>query len=204
MRAPRGQLVVGAAAAALLLAIVALAASSSGVKGVPEVPTPSPTPAAERELFGGSLQPGLRYHTRAFIPQLSFVASDTEWMVDDATRSNILVIARRNRTGKPGGEFPPRSFVTFRRTHPGGPTLHQRFQRRRGLVVSPYEPVLIGGRTAESFTVTYPSGSRRREIVLGDGLVIGLLGASRRDLEKLEAPAAELLRTLRVGRLTTR
>src|SRR5919197_1072875 len=93
MRAQRGQRVLGAAAAALLLAIVAFAASSSGVKGVPEAPTPQPTPATERELFGGSLQPGLRYHTRAFIPQLSFVASDTEWMVDDATRTNSLVIA---------------------------------------------------------------------------------------------------------------
>ena len=193
---------MGAAAAALLLAIVAFAASS-GVKSVPEVPTPRPTPATERELFGGSLQPGLRYHTRAFIPQLSFVASDTEWMVDDATRTNVLVITRRNRTGKPGGEFPPRAFLTFRRMHPGGLTLHQRFQRRRGLVVSPYEPVLIGGRTAESFIVTYPSGSRRREIVLGGGLAIALLGASRRDLEQLEAPAAELLRTLRVDPVRT-
>ena len=150
MRARRGQLVLGAAAAALLLAIVAFAASSNGIKGVPDVATPRPTPATV-----------------------------------------VHVIARRDRTG----EFPPRSFVTIRRVHPGGLTLHQRFQRHRGLVVSPYEPVLIGGRTAESFTVAYPSGARRREIVLGDGLVVDLLGASRRDLKELAAPAAELLRS---------
>jgi hypothetical protein len=93
----------------------------------------------------------------------------------------------------------PQSYVTIWRTRPGRPTLHERLQRRPDLVVGPYEPVLIAGTTAESFSVAYPNGSLRREIVLGDGLVIELQSPSRRDLDRLEGPAAELLRRLRSG-----
>jgi hypothetical protein len=156
VRVRRDQLVLGAVAAAVLAVIVAFAASS----GVKTAPRPTPTPTGDRPLFGGSLEPGVRYRTRSFFPPLSFA---------------------------------------FRRTRPGRPTLHERMQRRPNVKVGAYEPVLIGDATAESFEVAYPGGGRRRVIALR-GLVIQLEGQTQRDLDRLEAPAAAVLRTLLIGR----
>ena len=193
MRVRRDQLVLGAVAAVVLAAIVVFAASS----GVKTAPRPTPTPAPDRPLFGGSLEPGVRYRTRTFFPTLSFVVADTEWMADASPGK--VVLQRRIRTDSPGSELPPRSSLSFRPTRPGRPTLHERMQRRPDLTVGSYEPVLIGDATAESFEVAYPDGRRRRVIALR-GLVIELEGKSQRDLDRLEAPATAVLRTLLIGR----
>src|SRR5215213_2552100 len=123
VRVRRDQLVLGAVAAVVL-------AASSGVKTAPR---PTPTPAPDRPLFGGSLEPGVRYRTRTFFPTLSFVVADTEWMADASPGK--VVLQRRIRTDSPGSELPPRSSLSFRPTRPGRPTLHERMQRRPDLTV---------------------------------------------------------------------
>jgi hypothetical protein len=113
--ARREQVVLGAVAAAVLVAIVAFAASG-GVKSETPSPTPAPTaPPHERDLFGGSLEPDVRYHTRAFVPALSFEVGDTEWLARDTTSADSVLLERRIRTGQPGGEYPGRSWLSFSR-----------------------------------------------------------------------------------------
>ena len=191
MRARRDQLVLGGAAALVLIAIVVFAAST----GVKTTPAPAPTPTPDHPLFSGSLEPGVRYRTRAFVPPLSFMVGDTEWLALDATRSDRLMLERRIRTDKPGSELPSRSSLTFRQANT---SLRARF-RRSGLDVGPYEPIAVGPNTGERFDVAYPDGARLRVIVLPGGLGIELRGDSPRDFDKLDAPAAAVLRTLRYG-----
>jgi hypothetical protein len=239
VRVRRDQLVLGAVAAALLIAIVAFAASSSGVK-TDRGPTPTATPASERDLFGGSLEPRVRYRTRSFEPTLSFVAGDSEWLVEDATERSHLVVERRIRGNRPGSELPSQSAVIFSRIYElidpatGTPLprddLYPWLRHHPDLIVGRAEPVTIAGidglrfdeavrfkRPARSaaacraqLTVCtliaperyYPNGVRMHTIVLPLGpqapLVIDIVGRTRRDLDAVEAPAEELLRTLRV------
>jgi hypothetical protein len=158
----RDQLVVGTVAAAVLAAIVVLAAP----RGVNQGPKPAPTPAG-RALFGGSLEPGVRYRTRAFLPALSFVVSDSDWLVQDATRTDYLRLDRRVRDDVPGSERPPRSFLTFSRvTRVFNPRFRSRgaalatrnlyawMKRHPDLIVGPAEPVTVAGRRGQSFPVT--------------------------------------------------
>jgi hypothetical protein len=113
--ARREQVILGAVAAAVLVAIVAFAASG-GVKNEMPPPTPTPTPLPhERDLFGGSLEPNVRYHTRAFVPALSFEVGDTEWLARETTSADSLLLERRIRNGQPGGEYPGRSWLSFSR-----------------------------------------------------------------------------------------
>ena len=191
MRARRDQLILGAAAAALLIAIVVFAAST----GVKTTPAPTPTPTPDHPLFSGSLEPGVRYRTRAFLPPLSFAVGDTEWLALEADRPDRIVLERRIRTDKPGSELPSRSSLVF--VHAFS-SVRRRLQYR-GLHPSPYEPIAIGPNTGERFDVAFPSGSRLRVIVLPGGLAIELRGDTQRDFDKLDAPAGAVLRTLRYG-----
>jgi hypothetical protein len=158
---------MGAVAAAVLVAIVAFAAAGTGVRNqqATPTPTPQPTPAADRDLSVGSLEPGVRYHTRAFIPALSFEVADTEWLVRDATlRSALTLDRRRNRTARPGSELPPRAFLTFSRiTQVYDPRsgrielapadLHAWMRRHPDLRVGRVEPETVAGVPADSFRV---------------------------------------------------
>lgn len=226
MRARREQVVLGAAAAAVLVAIVAFAAAG-GVKSSAPVPTPPPRPSGDRPLFGGSLDPGVRYRTRAFVPALSFAVADTEWIVNDASQPDRLLLVRRIRTGAPGGELPPRSYLSFSNARLPAAELRDAMKRHPNLVVGRATPVMVGGAPGESFHVgvhfTRPDaacrtlllvcsaiapgrylveGTQMRTIVLvtePSALVIDIIGATRRDLEKVEAPATQVLRTLRIG-----
>jgi hypothetical protein len=164
----RDQIVLGVVAAAVLLVIVAFAATGSGVRGTatptPAPPGPTPTPGNERDLFGGSLEPGVRYRTRAFIPALSFEVADTEWLVQDASSSNVLILDRRRRTAQPGSERPPRAFVTFSRVtdiydpktgrvEPAPADLLAWMRRHPDLRVGHAEPTTVAGVPGESFPV---------------------------------------------------
>jgi hypothetical protein len=163
VRARRDQLVLGAAAAAVLIAIVVFAAPG----GVRETAEPEATPMVGRPLFGGSLEAGVRYRTRSFIPQLSFVVSDRDWIVQDASRTDYLRLDRRIRTDTPGSELPPRSWLTFSRvTQVHNPDLPRRnveaalgdpyawMKRHPDLVVGPAEPITVAGIRGQSFHVT--------------------------------------------------
>jgi hypothetical protein len=162
VRVRRDQLVLGAVAAALLVAIVVFAASSSSVKtDRAATPTPTATPASERDLFGGSLEPRVRYRTQSFAPPLSFVPGDGEWIATVTTQPDTLLIERRVRTGKPGGELPSRSAISFERvfnvTDPktGRPIvvgdLYAWLKRHPDLVVGPRRKVTVAGVPGETF-----------------------------------------------------
>jgi hypothetical protein len=107
----------------------------------------------------------VRYRTREFVPALSFVVADTEWLVRDATSSNRLVLDRRRRTAQPGSEVPPRAFLTFsrisevydprRRTEPlVVADLYAWMRRHPDLRVGRRAQVTVGGVPGESFHVT--------------------------------------------------
>jgi hypothetical protein len=163
VRVRRDQLVLGAVAAALLVAIVAFAASGSAVK-TDRRPTPTATPASERDLFGGSLEPHVRYRTRSFAPPLSFVVGDSEWIATVTTRPGEVLIERRIRTGQPGGELPSRSSITFARIFKvidpdsGRPRvvgdLYAWLKHHPDLVVGPRRPITVAGVRGETFDVT--------------------------------------------------
>jgi hypothetical protein len=168
VRANRERIVL-AVAAAVLVAIVVLA-SAGGVRDDPRGadPTPTPTPAGERELFGGSLQPGVRYRTRAFVPALSFVVADTEWFVPYATQPDLLALERRNRTAEAGSERRAVAYLTFGRVShvyrpqvrglpasliPAPADLHRWLRRHPDLRVGHTAPATVAGVPAESFPV---------------------------------------------------
>jgi hypothetical protein len=228
VRARREQVVMGAVAAAVLVAIVALAAAGGGVKRATATPTPTPPPErGDRPLFGGSLEPRVRYRTRAFVPALSFAVADSEWIVDDATQPDRLLLVRRIRSGAPGGERDPRSYLSFSRAPVPAGRLRRALRSDRRLLVGRPRPTLVAGIPAQRFRValrfrdpatacrtlllvctTIPPGRyltagtqmRRTVLTTASGpLVIDLIGATQRDLDRVEAPAARVLRTLRIG-----
>jgi hypothetical protein len=88
-------LLAGLAGAAALAALIVVLASG-GLRTEPAPPQPAQTPVPEgRELFGGSLEPDVRYRTRAFVPALSFAVADDLWLVPDASASDQLLLERR-------------------------------------------------------------------------------------------------------------
>jgi hypothetical protein len=239
--ARRQQVVLGAVAAAILVVIVAFAASSGVQSDAPPTPTPPPVPPRERPLFGGSLEPGVRYDTRAFVPKLSFVAGDTEWLARDTTSADYVLLERRNRNGQPGGEYPGRSWLAFSRLPAvydpgrGNPItapadLYAWMRRHPDLEVGARGAAPVAGVPGDAFTVrvrfrrpavfaptcivptaactaiapnrSLVNGSRLRTIVLRtepDPLVIDIVGLTQRDLDEVEAPAASILGSLRIG-----
>jgi hypothetical protein len=92
VHAPKPRLVLAVAAAAAMALIVLLAAGALNTRvGDDERPAADPTPEA-RELFGGTLQPGVAYRTRAFVPALTFEVADRDWHVGDTTQPDVLIL----------------------------------------------------------------------------------------------------------------
>jgi hypothetical protein len=115
LRAPGPRLVLAVGAAAALLLVVVLAATALDPRpvGPGERPTPAPTPA-ERPLFGGTLEPGVRYRTSEFVPALSFIVGDDRWMAVDTTLVDELRLARVDR-GAPPPDAPRIQQLLFQR-----------------------------------------------------------------------------------------
>jgi hypothetical protein len=95
------------AAAAAVLAVVVL--------GRHQAPAPHPAKRAQlpgRPLFGGSLERGVRYRSRALVPAVSFVAGGLPWAASEAGRPDILAL-----TSGPAGYqpklHPPLYFLDF-------------------------------------------------------------------------------------------
>jgi hypothetical protein len=88
-----GRLLVGGAfaAAAAIVLVLALGGLRTQPANNERVPAARPTPEG-RELFGGTLEEGVRYRTRAFVPALSFVATGPNWEVVDSTRPDLLFV----------------------------------------------------------------------------------------------------------------
>ena len=224
----RQQLILGAVAAAVLVAIVAITAAGGGVKRVTVTPTPAPAEPGPRPLFGGSLEPHVRYQTRFFVPALSFAVADGEWLAQGTTQPDRVLLVRRIRTGAPGGERDPRSYLSFSRSPVPAVRLPEAMRADRRVVVGRLLPTAVAGLPAQTFRVKLrfrdtatacrtlllvctaippgrylTPGTQMRRIVVRtepDPVVIDLIGATRRDLDRLEVPAAKVLRTLRIRR----
>jgi hypothetical protein len=111
VHAPKPRLVLAFAAAAAMALILVLAAGALKTPvGDDERPATEPTPAA-RDLFGGTLTPGVVYRTRALDPTLEFEVADRQWHVGDTTQPDVLILDH----GEPF--FDP---VTGVRRPPGG------------------------------------------------------------------------------------
>jgi hypothetical protein len=110
LRLGRRQLLVAAAAACAAIAIAVVALPGSGQRS--SVPA---TSGSETPLFGGSLDPDVRYATRVQEPALSFQVDDGEWFVRDAAEPSFLDIERRAPRDETGQEGPPVGFLWFLR-----------------------------------------------------------------------------------------
>jgi hypothetical protein len=237
-----------AVVAAIVLAGILVVAFTGGRREEPPAPKrPASTATGDRQLFGGSLTPGVRYRARAFVPALSFEVADTEWTVPDASATTSLMLARRNRIpGRAGSERRPTEFLSFARLTevydpgeqgltsslvPAPSELRAWLAEHPDLRVGPVETVTVAGVPGEAFAVTvafktpvhrdpscrltslrpctaiapgasFFNGTRIRTILLRidpDPLLISLIAAPRGDLQDLEAAAAPVLRSLRIG-----
>ena len=92
VHAPKPRLVLAVAAATAMALILLLAAGALNTKvGEDERPADEPRPAA-RDLFGGTLTPGVVYRTRALVPTLEFEVADKAWHVSDSAQPDVLIL----------------------------------------------------------------------------------------------------------------
>lgn len=106
---------VAVATAGLTLVAILLVAIAGGLstdRAVDERPVKPPSPEG-RDLFDGTLFPGERYRTRNFVPGLSFVVTDDNWLATDTASPDILALSRVTR-GRPG-PLGPRPTLVFER-----------------------------------------------------------------------------------------
>ena len=117
-RLPEPRFLLAGLAGAAALAAVIVVLASGGLRTEPAPPQPADPPVPEgRELFGGSLEPDVRYRTRAFVPALSFSVPDDRWFVPDASAADLLILERRNLQQDEDLrlEGPPTGFLAFSR-----------------------------------------------------------------------------------------
>lgn len=166
--APAPRVVLAVAAAAAMALIVLLAASALNTRPLEdERQAAEPTPEA-RELFGGTIEPGVRYRTRAFIPALSFEVTGTAWQVVDTTQPDVLILDHGEGFFDPGGERRPPPALWFMRVLqvndpavrglvesevPAPADLYAWMRKHPDLRVGPRRPVTVGGVAGESFGV---------------------------------------------------
>jgi hypothetical protein len=162
---PLRPVLLAATAAAALVAIVVIAAGS--LRTAPDEERPivaEPTPDA-RPLFGGTLTPDVRYETTEFVPRLSFVVADDQWMALDTTLSEELRLIRVTR-GAPDPNPPRiRQLLFLRITEVADPSvrgleasrtaapadLYEWLRAHPDLRVRPARPVTVAGVPGERF-----------------------------------------------------
>ena len=169
MHAPAPRFVLAAAAAAAIALIVVLAAGALNTRVTDdERPATEPTPSA-RDLFGGSLQPGVVYRTRAFVPGLTFEVADRDWHVGDTTQPEVLILDHGDPFFDPvNGERRPSAGLWFTRIlevydpavrslpaslAPAPTDLHDWMSAHPDLRVGPAEPVTVAGLPGDRFDV---------------------------------------------------
>ena len=110
---PLRPVLLAATAAAALALIVVIAAGS--LSTAPDEVVSEPTPEATRDLFGGELEPDVRYRTRELVPAISFIVADDEWSVIDTTSPTGLVLDHGQGFFEPDGERRPPGALSFGR-----------------------------------------------------------------------------------------
>jgi hypothetical protein len=169
LHAPKPRLVLAAAATAAvaLIALLAVGALSPRIADDERQAT-EPKPEA-RDLFGGTLQPGVVYRTRAFVPALTFEVADREWHVIDTTRPEVLVLDHGEGFFDPvaGVRRPPGGLWFMRVLEvydpavrsvaaslaPAPADLHAWMQAHPDLRVGDPRPVTVAGVAGERFDV---------------------------------------------------
>jgi hypothetical protein len=169
VHAPKPRLVLAAAAAAALALIVLLALGALNTRvSDDERPATEPRPAA-RDLFGGEIEPGVRYRTRALVPTLTFEVADEQWQALDTTLPDVLVLDHgegyfdpvRGVRRPPGGLWFTRVLEVYdpaMRSLPAGlapapADLHAWMSAHPDLRVGPSRPVSVAGVAGERFDV---------------------------------------------------
>ena len=165
---PARQAVLAAAAAAALALVVILAVgglSSGPSDGTPVRPEPTPE---VRPLFGGTLEPGVRYETRAFVPTLSFAVADGEWHTQATDRPDSLLLEHGEGWFDPAGERRSPGGLSFSRITdvyapavpclgdsltPAPADLYSWLRAHPDLRVGPAEPVTVAGVPGLQFDV---------------------------------------------------
>jgi hypothetical protein len=162
---PRLVVAVAATAMALLL-LLAAGALNTRVTDDDAQPAATATPEG-RDLFGGTLEPGVRYRTTVFEPQLSFVVADDRWSAVDTTLPDELRLARVTRGG-PDADPPAIQQLIFLRVLevadpavrgflrsqvPAPPDLQRWMRDHPDLRVGPARPVTVAGVSGERFAV---------------------------------------------------
>jgi hypothetical protein len=169
LQAPAPRLVLAVASAAALALIVLLAAGALNTRPLEEErEAATPTPEG-RELFGGAIEPGVRYRTREFVPALSFVVDDAEWQVSDTTQPDLLVLDHGEGYFDPDGERRPPGALWFTRVlqvhdpavrglgasvAPAPADLYDWMRAHPDLRVGPERPVTVAGVPGDRFLVT--------------------------------------------------
>jgi hypothetical protein len=165
---PAPRLVLAAAATAAIALIVVLAVGGLNPRAPDEErQAAEPTPAA-RDLFGGTLQPGVAYRTREFVPTLTFEVADSKWRVGDTTQSDLLILDHGEPYFDPAGERRPPGGLWFTRVlevydpavpalaaslAPAPAGLHGWMRRHPDLRVGRSVPVTVAGVPGDSFGV---------------------------------------------------
>ena len=163
---PSPRLVVAVAVAAVMALALVLAASALNTQPVNDTDRPAVTPTPDaRPLFGGTLEPNVRYQTSEFVPRLSFVVADDRWMAADTTLSDELRLLRVKR-GAPGANPPRiRQLVFLRISEVADPSvrgleasrtaaprdLHEWLSDHPDLRVGPVRPVTVANVPGERF-----------------------------------------------------
>jgi hypothetical protein len=164
---PAPRLVLAVAGAAMVLIVLFAAGGLSTRPSDDERRATEPKPEAQ-ELFGGTLQPGVVYRTRAFVPTLTFEVPEPGWKVIDTTREDVLVLDYREGFFEPGGERRPPGALWFTRVlevydpavrslaaslAPAPADLGGWMRDHPDLRVGPPQPVTVAGVRGESFGV---------------------------------------------------
>jgi hypothetical protein len=188
VRRPAPRLVFAAAATAAMALILVLAVSALNTRPAEDGP-PVATPTPEgRDLFGGTLEPGVRYRTRAFVPAVSFEVPEGDWHITDTTATDVLILDRGEPFFEPDGERRPPGALWFTRiTQVYDPAvrglkeslvaapadLHAWMRAHPDLRVSRSQPVTVAGVPGDRFSVTvrferpthdYPECRRRFQV----------------------------------------
>jgi hypothetical protein len=160
-------LLLTTAAAAVLALLVVVAAGSLRTAPDDDRPTVTePTPEA-RPLFGGTLQPGVRYETTEFVPRLSFVVDDDQWLAVDTTLAEELRLSRVTRGGPEPNPPRVRQLLFLRINEVADPSvrgleasrtaapadLYEWLRDHPDLRVGPARPVTAAGVPGERFGI---------------------------------------------------
>jgi hypothetical protein len=167
---PSRRLVLGLAVTGAMALIIVLAVGALNPRLVEDAERPAATPTPEgRDLFGGSIEPGVRYRTRAFVPALSFEVTGSHWHVVDTTQQDVLVLDHGEGFFDPDGERRPPGELWFLRVPqvhdpavrglrasvaPAPADLYAWMRAHPDLRVGARRPVTVGGVPGDSFAVT--------------------------------------------------